>query len=500
MEVEWLLDCEPREVQLEALRRSYYGYAFKVHRDDEGRKHAQHEVARKRWGHFLEMRLGKTPTALNEWLLSQQDHGVDRLVVLTPNTYKITWCLEFEKFGVPFPAVPLELGRYLEATERSLGKITTPVALIVNYEALQHAHGKAAVLRFMEGYACGLICDESIKLKNPNSLQTIAAFEIAAQAAYVRPMSGRPMTQGPQDLYTQLRLSGLFEGKNFYAFRNRFCKMGGFKAKKVVGVKNEDQLYREMSEGSFVAKRINWADVVDADYEVEWLRLNDEQQKHYDSMQKEFYTMIEEELVDVDQVITQWMKLQQISSGFIYDENKKAHWLDKPSKVPKVERLSQVLEEAKTKVVVCFHFKPTGEVLAEEFKKYKPAFIMGRPWMKKNNLEYDSEKQRFNNDPSCRLMLAQLDAVKYGHDLTGNPNDRTQLLVFYENTVSLDTRGQVEARITASRQDWPVMYMDLVSSDVERKFVETLIRKETLEAMVMGTYGKRRWIDEQDDA
>jgi hypothetical protein len=443
------------------------------------------------------MRLGKTPTSLNEWLLFEQEHGIKRLVVFTPNSYKQTWVMEFDKFGVPFPVEPIQMGRYLVPLQNKLAATTESIALIVNYEAMQHSHAAEAVMEFVKGAPCGAIFDESIKLKNDNSIQTKRCREIAKYTAFNRPMSGRPMTQGPQDLYPQLRLCGLLEGKNFYSFRNRFCKMGGFKAKKVVGVKNEDQLYDLMSRASMIGKRMHWADDVEAEYVVDQFAPNAAQQTHYESMAKEFYTMVEDEVVDVDQVITQWMKMQQIASGFIYDEKKKAHWLCPPKENAKLQRLLQVLEETDSKAVVLFNYKPSGELLREQLAQYNPAFIYGQQWMKKEGKTYEEEKNRFNNDPSCRVIIGQLDATKYGHDLTGAPGDRTRLMCFYENTISLDTRGQVEARVTASQQDWEVLYMDFISFKIEKDFVDALIQKETLERMVLGSYGKQRWLTDR---
>lgn len=491
--IEWFLDCDPRPVQLEALRRSFYGHKLLDGRDADPRLELIRNGPARAWGHFLEMRLGKTPTAINEWLLFEQHHGVKRLVVFTPNSYKYTWAHEFEKFGVIHPAEPITLGRYLVPQRDKLSKVSDPIALIVNYEAMQHKHAVEAVMEFVKGAPCGMVFDESIKLKNPESIQTKNCRDVAKFAAYTRPMSGRPMTQGPQDLYSQLRLCGLLEGKNFYAFRNRFCKMGGFKAKKVVGVQNEQELYDLMDRGSMIGKRMHWADVVEAEYAIDEFDSNDEQKKHYNTMAKEYYTMVEDEVIDVDQVITQWMKMQQIASGFVYDEHKKEHWLCPPKDNAKLQRLLQVLEETDSKVVVLFHYKPSGELLREQLKRYNPAFIYSKQWMAKERRDYDGEKNRFNSDPSCRVCIGQLDATKYGHDLTGAPGDRTRVMVFYENTISLDTRGQVEARVTASAQDWEVLYMDLISFDIERDFVKALIQKETLERMVLGSYGKERW-------
>ena len=67
---------------------------------------------------------------------------------------------------------------------------------------------------------------------------------------YVRILTGRPQTQGPHELWGQLRAIGLFRETNFYAFHSAFCVMGGWEMKAVaVRAKNTEALARAM-EGS----------------------------------------------------------------------------------------------------------------------------------------------------------------------------------------------------------------------------------------------------------
>ena len=81
-----------------------------------------------------------------------------------------------------------------------------------------------------------LAIDESIQIKSHKSAQTKAVHKLAQWSPYtrrrcvcryVRLLTGRPQTQGPQDLWGQLRAIGLFPEPNFYAFRGHYCIMGG---------------------------------------------------------------------------------------------------------------------------------------------------------------------------------------------------------------------------------------------------------------------------------
>jgi hypothetical protein len=498
--VEWIIKGEPREVQLEALRRSYYGFALKDSRDgpEDFRVLRPTGMPAVGWGHLMEMRLGKTPTILNEFALLHRDHGFETLVVLSPNSYKEDWAMEAEKYGLPVPAWPYHQSKVAHAVD-FVQKTKGQCALIVNYEATY----QDTTLGFLEpliGPKTMVAADESIRLKDPNGLFFKAAMVLSKNAGAVRIATGLPITQGPQDFYAQARVIRMYSGYNFYAYRGKFCRMGGFKAKKVVGVKNEKALYEQISQNGFIAKRKDWGNQTPAEYYTLRLRPSEVQKRHYEDIDKEFVTTLDDGTeISADQVMAKLMKMQQISSGFVYDDEGRAVEIMDPLKTPKIKRLLEFVEdELVGKLVVPYHYAKTGDMLLSALKKHQPAVIRGDEWMRGNARNSVSEKTRFNHDPACRVMILQTSAGKYGHDLSGNENDRCTTQVFFENTYSLDDRLQIEARNTTAFQSWPNLYFDLVSSPIERKAVEALARKENIAEAVLGVYreGKTRIVRE----
>lgn len=494
-EPEWLLDCEPRPVQLEALRRSYYGHRLYDRRPDDGPPEAP---ARLRdgpavgWGHWLQMRLGKTPTALNEFLLFRKYHGFEALVVLSPNSYKQDWFNEANLFGLGVPMFAYRTS-YSSQAEKFLSEQKGAFAVVLNYEALQYDNTHDFLKKVMHKRKVMLVADESIKLKNPTSLQTRFALELAKKASVLRTLSGLPFTQGPQDLYGQLRFMRYQEGVNYFAFRNRFCKMGGFKNKRVVGIREENkEALEEIKDSvSFIAKRKDWGRSTQPEYYEIPLELSPVQKKHYVEMDQEFITWLENgTMVTVDQVVSKMLKLQQISSGFLYLPDKTHEILMPMRETPKMKRLLEMMEtEVDGKVVVNYHYGFSGDALLECLAPYNPAVIRGGEWMRKNRKDAVSEKKRFNGSRDCRVMVLQTSAGKYGHDLTGRPDDRTATMFFYENTYSYDDRQQIEARVQTSFQDWTNVYFDFASSKVERDMIKAILFKADLVEAVFGSYG-----------
>lgn len=483
---DWLLDSTPREVQLEALRRSYSGFRLREDKDGFATEQQFRDGPAKGWGHFLEMRLGKTPTTLNEFELLLRDHGFKRMVAVCPNSFKDGWVVESLKSAASVPWFTFETSKDKYAW-KDAKDAKGEFGVAINYESLKTEKAQT----FLEHYVdkeTYIAFDESIKLKNPQSAQSKTAKEIADMAGSVRMLSGLPMTQGPQDLYWQLRMMRELNGLNFFAFRNRYCKMGGFKGKKVVGVKNEDRLNAALRRVSFIAKKKDWGKQTGAEYFIEMITQVGVLKKHYDEMDNELVTMLESgEEISADMVVTKLGKMAQISSGFIYHEGK-THLLMDPRKVPKMEYLLEMMEQTNEKVIVVYQYNASGDALLETLKEYNPACIRSNQWMKREGVDPETEKKRFNNDPSCRVMVLQTTSGKYGHDLSGIDGDRCRIMVFYENTYSLDDRSQIEMRNTTAFQDWANEYYDLVSAPVERRAVEALAAKEDVAEAVLGAF------------
>lgn len=487
--VEWLLDCEPRPAQIEALARSYTGFCYRGHRDDAAYREPLPHAGRpaRGWGHMLEMRLGKTPLLLNEFLLFRRDHGIKKALVFAPNKYKATWALEAERFGVDVPLFVFDSSRRKQFEE--FIRTHDEGMVFVNYEATVQETNMALLDQWVDDKTY-MGADESILIKNRQSNTSLMVHALGKEAALTRPMSGKPTTQGVTDLYSQLRFARKIEGMNYYQFRGRFAVMGGFKGKKIVGVKNEDKLLRMTHHCYFYARRANWGTNIESDFERVDVPMLPEQAKAYKDMEEEFMVWLESgEIVSTEMVLTKHNKLQQISSGFIIDEFKVVHQLVPFEKTPKFIDLLDRLDNYTTgKTIIITNFVHTAEMLIKALAHLNPAQIRGTVHMKRAGLDVDEEKIRFNTDPKCRVMIGQERAIKYGHTLMGTPEDPCETTIFVENSYSLDDRAQVEQRNQGEGQESAINIVDYVSSPVEASVIEALVRKESVAAAVMGYY------------
>lgn len=488
-DVPWLLTGEPRPAQVEALLRSYYGVALRDTRDgpEALRRLPHYPSPAPGWGHFMEMRVGKTPTMLNEFMLFRRDHGFKRMVMFAPNKYKYTWATEAERFGLDVPTYVFESDQR-DAFWKWFQK-NPECAVFLNYEALIYSETMKLLEQIIDDKTY-LGADESVFIKGLKSYTSLNALHLSKQAGITRPASGKPTPQGIHDLFNQLKFAKHLDGWNFFQFRNKYAIRGGFKGKQIVGVKNLESLDRLRFNTCFMARRVDWGTSIASDYETVKLQMTELQRQAYRDMDEEFMVWLDSGItITADQIITKHQKQQQISSGFIIDELKNVHWLLPFDRTPKfIDLLDRIENYLTGKMIIIFHYTATGDQLIEHLKKFKPAIIRGGPYMQKHKLDAEQEKKRFNEDPNCNLIIGQVRAIKYGHTLMGSVEQPCLDITYFENTYSLDDRAQTEERPQGEGQVAAIHIVDYWTSPVERAIVYALQRKEIVASKIMGYY------------
>lgn len=438
-------------------------------------------------GILLDQGLGKTAVMLADNVRLLREGIIVGHVVVCPNTLKENWKNEAIKFGVS-PSVPFY------AWPETVKDPTKPYIFAINYEAcLPTAKGAKYLDQILRESPCMVTLDESIRIKNPQSKTTRSLIALGKRASYRRILSGKPMTQGAQDLWAQLRFIEVPETLgSFYGWRNRFCVLGGFQGKQIIGLRQDKlpELHRIIDKHCIRATKADWTDLPKKVFTTRGYELSREHRKMYDSMCDDLSVQIGPGVsVEVNIVLTQLMKLQQISSGFIYDENGKP--IDLPGKNAKLASLLEALEDLEGKALVMAYFGYSCTTLLNTLEKegYNPSALFSKARMKDLGLDQQEEKNRFDSDPTCRVKVVQIDSGKYGHTLLGDQSTSANACrhtYYYENIYSLDARAQSEDRNHRWGQEQDsVVYTDFVGTPVEAKVISALQRKDNIvEAVV----------------
>lgn len=451
----WPLKGEPYEVQTRALEKS---------------AHAPHGFA-----YFMEMGLGKTAVTLAEFLDLKLKGLADILIVVCPHSLLSNWSREVDDWTCNGLTVSL----WPKKEEADV--------YILNYEAF--AVGGATGTKFVSDLCAKhkvyLALDESTQIKNNGSVRTRALLSLARDSAFTRILSGAPMVQGPQDLWSQLKFIGQLRGVNYYQFRNRYCRMGGFKGKQILGPNTEriGELHGILNDCSFRAKKKDWLDIPNKLYSMRPVKLSPQYAAAYKQMAQELCMFLESgNEVTAPMAVTLMLKLQQISSGFIIDDEGNTTRIAGPN--AKLNELLSIIDtELDTKVIIPLYFQESQAILIEAMEKHNIPFAKILSKMTPEEIEH--EKLRFNKDDTVKVALAQTSSQKYGHTLLGSAQVPCHTTIFYENTFSLDDRLQMEDRNHRIGQRFPVNIIDLNCSPIEAKAITALQRKENVAKVIV---------------
>lgn len=441
---------KPWPVQAEALRRA------------EGRA---------RYGHFLEQGLGKTAVALNEYV---EFGDVDLNIVLAPASFVLDWTLAPAEWGLGF----LRTGTW----HRDLLPFDWDSGVYaIAHETLRGSErARTELSELFQQRRCMLTFDESTGIKNPQSLLAkYCLSDLSKRAVRVRELNGTPIVQNALDYYAQLRLLGECNGMNPYAFRNRFCIMGGYMGRQIKGIRNEEELARILDRCSFRALKRDWRKDMPEQVEVPiHLEMTDNQIRHYRTMMEEFFALVgNDEEVSADIVLTQRIKLQQISSCMLMKEGR-AFWLEQPKNNPKLNASLALMDSGHGKMIVVYFFDPSGRMLIEQYEKLglKPAWITGG--MRAEDII--GQKRRFNDDPDCRILVGQIDQTSRGHTLLGKKGkDRCYRIFYYETSLSLMHVLQMNDRNHRGDQDETCYLYWPIAGPIDQLNVDILTRKRS---------------------
>lgn len=436
----------PWSVQAEAMKRS------------EGRD---------RYGYHLQQGLGKSPLTFNDFV---DTDDADIMVVVAPQSFKGSWPLIPAEWGVPeitssmWPRDPFPAKQ-----EKHL--------YAINYEAIRTGAGRQ-LEKLMQDRRVMLVWDETTALKNPTSQTSKAALRFSRDAKIVRVLNGTPIVSNCMDVFIPLKCLNELDKVNPFAFRNKYAVMGGYLGKQIKGLRNEEEFYALLDGAAFRALKEDWRkDLPPKLYVPVRLEMTTKQRRLYNEMLEEFFTEVDGVQVSADMVLVQLGKLQQISSCLAIQDGV-SYAFEEPSKNPKLKAVFDILEGGSDKAILVYFFKATGVMLIEEMAKagYNPARIQGG--MKPE--EVVREKERFNTDSSCRVLVGQESATARGHTLVGGPGtDRCTRMIFVEQSFSLMERLQIEDRIHRGEQDKACVYYNLSVSSIDDKISEILMQKKS---------------------
>lgn len=432
--------------------------------------------------------LGKTKEIIDIAMCRKQTDGLKHcLIICGINGNKYNWADEVKIhsredswiLGTRFtkrPPIKMIEGSTKDKME-DLNNIPHQFFWITNIETLRggsfkEKQGKRTVMRFPIAEKIQELCDKGIigmiafdeahKAKNPDSQQGKALLSIDCKGPKI-PMSGTFVLNNPLDLYLPLRWSG-FETHSFYAYKQHYCKMGGFGGKEIVGYKNLDELRSMVSK--VMLRRVK-GDVLDLPpkvHTIEWVDAYPEQKSLYKDVRDQVRDNIDKVKVNPDP-LSEMLRLRQVTGypGIL------SSTVTKSAKMDRMEELVEDEVSVGGKAIIFSNWSEMTNVIRHKLKKYNPAYITGEV----GSVQRMEEKDRFQNDPNCKVMIGTIGALGTGFTLTA-----AQLVIFVDEPWNRGIKDQAEDRAHRIGTRGTVRVVTILTRDTVDEGVYNLVQKK----------------------
>lgn len=423
---------------------------------------------------------GKTRTAINI-VQNWYPEGNARVIIVCPPNVVPVWEEQIQQHAaIPWKVTLLPAGKPIpkraEMAERAWrdtkpGAIT---ALVVNYEAVWR--GKLGEWILSKEWDV-VIGDELHHIKAPGSKQSLFFAKLHKRSKRRLGLTGTPLHDGPLDIYGQARfLCPEVFGTSFANFRSRYARMGGYGGYQILGYQNLDEFYEKYRSFTFsVGPDEALPDLPPIIFERRVCELSKEEQRVYASLENDFIAQIKGGYVTVSNALTKLLKLQQVTSGYVRDDD----GIDRHVGDSKKQLLADVLSDLpKNEPVVVFcRFIHDLDAIHEVAKAEgrKSFELSGRrreleDWMNLNGGE---------------VLAVQLKAGGEGVSM-----HRARYVIDYSLSFSLGEYNQTRSRLQRPGQTRQVISIALVAANtVDEKIYKALKRKEKVIETILRGYG-----------
>ena len=445
------------------------------------------------FAYFMEMGTGKSKVLIDNISMLYDNGKINGVLIVAPKGVVKNW-YESE--------IPTHLVDHIEhktvlwqsnINQKQQKKLNTLFEtgedlhiLIMNVEALSTKKGVDFAEKFLLSHRSMMAIDESTTIKNPEAKRTKNICKLGLSTKYNRILTGSPVTKSPLDLYKQcdFLMPELLGHSSYYSFRTRYAVMrtanfGGRSVQIVVGYRNLNELSEKLKPFSYRVLKDDCLDLPKKTYMKRTVSLTTEQSKAYRQMKEMALASFNGKMMTTATVLTQLMRLQQITCGnFVADDGTMVD-LD----TNRIPELMDLLDEVEGKVVIWAHFqKDVNRIIKEISKKYgENSYVdyYGK------TLQEDRQKniKKFQDPRSpVRFFIGTTQTGGYGITLTA-----ASTMVYYSNGYDLEKRQQSEARIDRIGQTKPMTYVDIICEDtVDDRIVQALRKKVDIATQIMG--------------
>jgi len=448
---------------------------------------------KKVFAYFMEMGTGKSKVLIDNIAMLYNKGFINGVLIVAPKGVYKNW------FDSEIPThIPDHIEKKMVLWESNITKSKQKELdilfktdedlhiLIMNVEAFSTKKGTQFAQKFLSCHKTLMAIDESTTIKTPTAERTKSIVKLGQDVKYKRILTGSPVTKSPLDLFTQCYFLDpwLLEQQSYYSFKTRYATMkkivvGGRSIEIVSGYKNLGELSDRLKPFSFRILKDDCLDLPPKTFMKRIVQLSDEQKKVYTQMKKIALAELNGKIVTTANVITQLMRLHQITCGHFKSDDGTTQLL----KNNRLDELLDVLEEIEGKAVIWAHYRYDIEVIVNALtKKFGEGTVVTYFGDTSTDDRQKAIKLIQNPESKVRFIVGTPQTGGYGITLTG-----ASTMIYYSNGYDLEKRQQSEARIDRIGQTKNMTYIDIIAEDtVDEKIVSALKRKVNIASKVMG--------------
>ena len=349
--------------------------------------------------------------------------------------------------------------------------------LVVNYESVWRLEKELAAWK-----PDMIVCDEGHKIKTHNIAASKTLHALGAKAKYRLLLTGTVITNKPVDVFSQYKFADpKVYGNSFYQFRNRFFDMVGYGNYTPVMKKSmETEFMERLHSIAFRATKAECLDLPEFTDIIQRVELEPAAMRTYKQLVKDSYAELSEGTVTATNVLTQLLRLSQLTGGFIGND---ADATAEQVSSAKLDALSDLVDSAVhdgKKLVVIARFIPEINAICKMLKEKGIRYARISGEVKDRPKEIDA----FQNDPDVMVFMGQIATAGLGITLTA-----ASTMVFYSLDYSMSNYEQTRARIHRVGQRFPCTYIHLVAKGtVDEKVLKALNDKASLAKTLVDDY------------
>jgi SNF2 family DNA or RNA helicase len=474
-------------------RKKVMDYKFKTKPFAHQLKALEMSWDKKVFAYFMEMGTGKSKVLIDNIAMLYNKGFINGVLIVAPKGVYKNW------FDSEIPThMPDHVEKKMVLWEANITKSKQKELdilfktdedlhiLIMNVEAFSTKKGTQFAQKFLSCHKTLMAIDESTTIKTPTAERTKSIVKLGQNVKYKRILTGSPVTKSPLDLFTQCYFLDpwLLEQQSYYSFKTRYAIMkkimvGGRSIEIVAGYKNLGELSDKLKPFSYRVLKDDCLDLPPKTFMKRIVQLSDEQKKVYTQMKKIALAELNGKVVTTANVITQLMRLHQITCGHFKSDDGTTQLL----KNNRLDELLDVLEEIEGKAVIWAHYRYDIEVIVNALiKKFGEGTVVTYFGDTSTEDRQKAIKLIQNPESKVRFIVGTPQTGGYGITLTG-----ASTMIYYSNGYDLEKRQQSEARIDRIGQTKNMTYIDIIAENtVDEKIVSALKRKVNIASKVMG--------------